>query len=40
MRPESTECAATGRFPTHDNAFDAAFDRIRVAIDQRVRGAS
>ncbi|SDC37729.1 hypothetical protein [Paraburkholderia lycopersici] len=31
---------ATGRFPTQDNAFDAAFDRIREAIDQRVRAAS
>lgn len=31
---------ASGRFPTQDNAFDAAFDRIREAIDQRVRAAS
>jgi hypothetical protein len=31
---------AAGRFPTQDNAFDAAFDRIREAIDQRVRTAS
>ena len=30
---------AAGRFPTQDNAFDAAFDRIREAIDQRVRAA-
>jgi hypothetical protein len=27
---------AAGRFPSQDNAFDAAFDRIREAIDQRV----
>jgi len=31
---------AAGRFPTQDNAFDAAFDRIREAIDKRVRDAS
>ncbi|NIE67489.1 hypothetical protein [Burkholderia sp. Ax-1719] len=31
---------AGDRFPTQDNAFDAAFDRIREAIDQRVRDAS
>ncbi|QGZ54844.1 hypothetical protein [Paraburkholderia acidiphila] len=31
---------AAGRFPTQDNAFDAAFDRIRAAIDQRVRAAT
>lgn len=31
---------AAGRFPTQDNAFDAAFDRMREAIDQRVRAAS
>ncbi|MBN3855186.1 MULTISPECIES: hypothetical protein [unclassified Paraburkholderia] len=31
---------ADERFPTQDNAFDAAFDRIRDAIDQRVRAAS
>lgn len=31
---------AAGRFPTQDNAFDAAFDRIREAIDQRIRAAS
>jgi hypothetical protein len=31
---------AAGRFPTQDNAFDAAFDRIRQEIDQRVRAAS
>ncbi|POR49416.1 hypothetical protein B0G62_11184 [Paraburkholderia eburnea] len=31
---------AGDRFPTQDNAFDAAFDRIREAIDQRVRAAS
>ncbi|WP_321948730.1 hypothetical protein [Paraburkholderia sp. J10-1] len=40
MRPDSAECAAAGRFPNQDNAFDAAFDRIREAIDQRVRGAA
>ncbi|WP_322009280.1 hypothetical protein [Paraburkholderia sp. J12] len=27
---------AAGRFSTQDNAFDASFDRIRAAIDQRV----
>ncbi|WP_028230458.1 hypothetical protein [Paraburkholderia mimosarum] len=31
---------AAGRFPTQDNAFDAAFDRIREDIDKRVRDAS
>ncbi|WP_322033017.1 hypothetical protein [Paraburkholderia sp. J76] len=31
---------AAGRFPTQDNAFDAAFDRIREAIDKHVRAAS
>jgi hypothetical protein len=30
---------AAGRFRTQDNAFDAAFDRIREAVDQRVRNA-
>jgi len=28
---------AAGRFPTQDNAFDAAFDRIREDIDAKVR---
>jgi hypothetical protein len=27
---------AAGRFPTQGNAFDAAFDRIRDAIDKRI----
>lgn len=31
---------AAGRFPTQDNAFDAAFDRIRDAIDAKIRAAS
>jgi hypothetical protein len=31
---------AAGRFPTLDNAFDAAFDRIREEIDARTRAAS
>lgn len=31
---------AAGRFPTLDNAFDAAFDRIREEIDMKVRSAS
>lgn len=31
---------AAGRFPTLDNAFDAAFDRIRDEIDSKIRAAS
>jgi hypothetical protein len=31
---------AAGRFPTQDNAFDAAFDRIRDEIDAKTRAAS
>lgn len=31
---------AAGRFPTRDNAFDAAFDRIRAEIDARTHAAS
>jgi len=31
---------AAGRFPTQDNAFDAAFDRIREAIDAKVQAGS
>jgi len=37
---DSENATASGRFPTQDNAFDAAFDRIREAIDKRVRAAS
>ncbi len=28
---------AAGIFPTQDNAFDGAFDRIREALDERAR---
>lgn len=31
---------AAGRFPTQDNAFDAAFDRIRDEIDAKTRAIS
>ncbi|HEY1609081.1 MAG TPA: hypothetical protein VGG24_07425 [Paraburkholderia sp.] len=30
---------AAGRFPTLDNAFDAAFDRIRAEIDAKTQSA-
>ncbi|HTH61803.1 MAG TPA: hypothetical protein VL689_16815 [Paraburkholderia sp.] len=31
---------AAGRFPKLDNAFDAAFDRIREEIDTKARAAN
>ena len=31
---------AAGRFPAQDNAFDAAFERIRAEIDARTQAAS
>ena len=31
---------AAGRFPALDNAFDAAFDRIREVVDSKIRTAA